>query len=242
MCKSLTRLTPFACCRRRRARGPADTYSEPASELGSGTAAAMGLREVIRDRGELTSPAALHVAPRFDAHRRPLPFAERSDAAANEEHLPAYAYVLAVLTGDRERLEASAREQLRVGAVRSFVTLELHRACVMDCRSLPQIDEARLRAHDAASIAIVRACRDAGADLLLIRGTLSERIAVLFTAAVGDRIRVLGEEAAVLRADGRWARVALDRAVWRRWRRPRGLLRWIAARLRRRRMAGAFAR
>jgi len=80
----------------------------------------------------------------------------------------------------------------------------------MSCEELCEIDEEKLRDADPRANAALRALRDAGADVLLVRGKLSRRAVVVFREAIGRRVRVLDEAAATVGSDGVWVRDALE--------------------------------
>ena len=163
-----------------------------------------GVQEVV-DRATYASVRlALHLAPLFDDDHAPPPFAKRRDSFPCGVADCAYAFVLAVPLRDREHAEQQARRQMPPGATRYFVDLQLADACVMSCEGLAQIDEERVRAAEPIATATLRLLREAGADVLFIRGSHSGRVAVVFTQAIGRRVLVVAEGAATVGDDGTW--------------------------------------
>jgi hypothetical protein len=196
-----------------------------------------GLQEVV-DRATYTSGRiALQLPPRFDGDI-PLPFAKRRDGAPCDVADCPYAFVLGVPTHSRESAEREARRQLQPRATRYFVELRLANACVMSCEELTQIDEPKLRAADPTANATLRLLREAGADVLLIRGSLSSRAAVVFKQAIGRRVQVVDEAAATVGHDGRWVRELVGKARSQdRWRSLARRPRWFRQRPRAGRVA-----
>jgi hypothetical protein len=163
-----------------------------------------GLQEVVEQATRTSAQMALHLAPRFDSDHVPISLAERRDSLPCGAADCAYAFVLAVPLRSRESAERSARRQLPPRATRSFVELQLANACVMSCEHLAQIDEERVRDAEPTATATLRLLRDAGADVLFIRGRFSRRVAVVFTQAIGRQVQVVAEGAATVGYDGTW--------------------------------------
>jgi hypothetical protein len=201
------------------------------------------LKRVIDDAAVVSERIALQLPPLIDADHGPVAFADRRDGVPCDNADCDYAFVLGVPVRNRARAQQRALEQLQARSTRYFVDLELDEACVMSCEDLADIDEQKLRLADPTAIAILRLLRDAGADVLLIRGILSARIAVVFKQSIGRRVRVVDEAAASsVGHQGAWVRDALEPARTQdRWRaliaQPRG----SARRLRPTRMAWELA-
>jgi hypothetical protein len=170
-----------------------------------------GLQEVVEQARYTSDRMALHLAPRFESDA-PLAFAKRRDGAPCDVADCPYAFVLAVPTRSRDGAERAAGAQFEPGATRYFVELRLLNACVMSCEELRQIDERKLRDADPTANATLRWLREAGADVLLIRGERSRRTAVVFKQAIGRSVEVMDEAAATLQHDGTWVREALEPA------------------------------
>lgn len=206
MCKTLRRLASVSCWSPAGgSRGAGRHQSTP----GDPPQDRSGLEEVVEQATYMSGRMALHLAPRFDRDHAPLPFAGRRDGVPCSVPHCAYAFVLAVPVRSRESAEREARRQLQPRATRWFVDLRLANACVMSCENLTQIDEAKLRAADPTANATLRLLREAGADILLIRGSRSGRAAVVFKQAIGQQVHVAEETAATLGHDGTWVRTAV---------------------------------
>jgi hypothetical protein len=170
------------------------------------------LDEVIGQATDVSDRMVLHLSPRFDGDHAPLPFAGRRDGVPCEAAVCEYAFVLGVPIRSRASAEREAREQLQGRATRYFVELRLDGACVMSCEGLSQIDEAKLRDADPTANATLRMLREAGADVVLVSGIASRRIAVIFQQSIGHAVHVVDEAAATIGRDGTWVRDALEPA------------------------------
>jgi len=198
-----------------------------------------GVQEVIEQARYTSGGISLQLPPRFDGDA-PLAFAKRRDGAPCDVADCPYAFVLAVPTHSRESSEREAARQLRPGATRYFVRLRLADACVMSCEQLTQIDEAKLRAADPVANATLRLLREAGADVLLVRGILTRRTAVVFKQSIGRKVHVVDEAAATVGSDGIWVREALEPARDR-WPALTRMPRWLRDRPRAGRVAWELA-
>lgn len=248
MCKRLTALMPE---RRRRCTvrsGPRSRGSTgvDAPEGSCCTGYRLGAAErerigaVVKASGrELTSATSvLHMPPRVDADGRAIRLAERHDGAPCRYEDCPDEWFFAMPMLDRMTAERAAARGSRPAALRYFAKVRLASALVLDATEFA-VSEASLRANDPHAAAIASAMREAGADMLVVRGIHAPRVAVVFRHAIGDRIRVLDEAEMTLGADGRWQRQVREPAPAERgaWRASLGGVRWPRRLLRMRSLA-----
>jgi hypothetical protein len=143
-----------------------------------------------------------------DAQLRPKPFVLRRDGVPCSREQCSYGYVAAPLLADdaAQRQVAYRQSEHQGRLLRYFVTLAFRRAVMVDCTDLLYLDERALRDNESRAVAYLRALRDAGADVLWIRGTSASRIAVIFTESVGSAIEVVDEAPHALVGDS-WQRM-----------------------------------
>jgi hypothetical protein len=153
----------------------------------------------------------LELPPEPDEEGRPTPLKDRhsgvpSDGIGNPDD--AYRYIVAPLLRDQRAADrAAGRRAQHVGELRRvFVTVGLRKALAADGTHLRALSEALLRNRDPAALQYLRAFRDRGVDIVLVRGAKAKGlVAVIFTGAIGDSIQVLQEAVRTFNRDeARW--------------------------------------
>jgi hypothetical protein len=142
----------------------------------------------------------------------PTPFVLRAERPDPDVEDDPYRYLTLTLLGSREAAETAARRKLPPNGevMRYVVELDLRNALVFDAVEHPQLSWARLHRNDPLARQMLKACRDAGADLVLIRlkdvrSTGQQYAAVMFQAAVGDTVQVIDEAPYIFdRESQRW--------------------------------------
>jgi len=167
-----------------------------------------------------TTTVYANLSPETDASGRVVRFAERQNGDPTSEDPCPRRFVITPLLNDRGACaRAASRGAPHRGQVlRIFVELRFRQAQVVNCTRLTHLDERAVRNHEPAAVAAVRALRDAGADVLLIRGEHTRHVGVVFVDAIGSTI-VIADEAPHTLVDGQWRRASpgRDRRGVRRW-------------------------
>lgn len=168
------------------------------------------VEQLVRGPVSIATSAYVELPPAFDADGVPRPLADRSHGIPSSEADDRFRYIVAALLRDRRSAERVAERHVqRVGAViRYFSCLGLHNARAADATALPHISERLLQENDVTAIRYLRAFRDAGADVILVRGTRTRAVAILFLEKLGESVDVFDEAAYVYdRARRHWRRL-----------------------------------
>jgi uncharacterized integral membrane protein len=162
-----------------------------------------------RGRRPATERVAVQVRLAADGPERLRPFAERRDSIPLARD---YEYIVAPLMCSHDAAVQAARRQgqKRGRAMRCVVDLELRGALMVDCTDVRHLDERALHDNEPRAMALLRALRDVGVDLIWLRAGAGH-VAVIFTQSVGWTIRVLGETIYEVHADGPPSAVAASK-------------------------------
>lgn len=140
----------------------------------------------------------------------PTPLIERRQGVPCEDEKCRYRYIVATalrnLRGAQRAGEHHAQHAGLLG--RYFASLHFNDAFAVDATELRFLDERLLRENSAVAIQHLRAFRDAGVDVVWIKGVRTSRVAVLFIDSVLEGSTEILDEAAYFfrRAEGIWER------------------------------------
>ncbi len=164
---------------------------------------------VSERRQTVTMKMSLQLRCSPGANGHPQPFADRREGVPCPQANCGYRYVASPVSPSHRAAADAARRhrQYRGRLMRYLVDLELRKAVAVDCMDLRDLDERTLRDNEPRAVAYLRALRDAGADLLWIRGS-GGRVGVVFTGSVGSTIKVVEEGIYALEADGSWSQLS----------------------------------